>query len=370
MKITKIKTFQVDLPLAEGGYKMSGGKEVGALDSTIVAVETDAGITGYGEVCPLGANYLPSYPAGARIGIAQIAPALIGEDPRGLDALNARMDQALAGHPYAKSPLDVACWDILGQASGMPVCQLLGGGKPDAGVPLYRPVSQAAPETMAARMQAYQQDGYCRFQLKVGGEVDEDIARIRAANAVRRPGDILVADANCGWTLHQAMRLVRAVQDIDVYIEQPCRTYQENLSVRRQTGHPFVLDETIQSVDALLQAQADGAMDVINLKISKVGGLTRARLIRDLCVNFGIVMTIEDTWGSDVATAAIAHLAQSTPAAFRFSSADFNHFLTVATAEGAPVRDNGFMKPSSRPGLGIRIRPEVLGTPVSEIGGM
>jgi L-alanine-DL-glutamate epimerase-like enolase superfamily enzyme len=163
------------------------------------------------------------------------------------------------------------------------------------------------------------------------------------------------------------MRVVRAVKDIDVYIEQPCRTYEECLAVRRHTAHPFVLDENIDSLSALLRAHQDGAMDVVNLKISKLGGITKTRQARDLCVSLGIGMTIEDSWGGDIVTAAIAHLAHSTPEQNRFTSTDFNSYVTVSIADGAPQRKNGVMRASDAPGLGIAPRMEVLGTPVLEV---
>jgi L-alanine-DL-glutamate epimerase-like enolase superfamily enzyme len=195
----------------------------------------------------------------------------------------------------------------------------------------------------------------------VGGDPDVDIARIRAVRGILKPTDRLVADANTGWTQHEAVRVVRAVRDLDVYIEQPCLTYEECLAVRRQTDHPFVLDENIDGLDVLLRARADLAMDVVNLKISKLGGLTRTKQVRDLCVSMGIAMTLEDSWGGDITTAAIAHLAHSTPEPLRFTSTDFNSYVTVSTAEGAPQRVNGFMEASTNPGLGIRPRLDVLG---------
>ena len=126
MKITRIAAYQVDLPLREGSYKWSGGKSVDVFDSTIVQVDTDTGLSGYGEVCPLGPFYLPAYAAGVRAGIKELAPHLLGCDPTALSLLNTRMDAALKSHPYVKSGIDMACWDILGQAAGLPVCQLLG----------------------------------------------------------------------------------------------------------------------------------------------------------------------------------------------------------------------------------------------------
>jgi cis-L-3-hydroxyproline dehydratase len=366
MKITRIAAFQVALPLHEGSYQWSGGKSVAVFDSTLVRVETDSGLAGHGEVCPLGPAYLPAYAEGVRAGLAVLAPQLLGEDPRDLERLNRRMDAAMKGHPYVKSGIDIACWDILGQAARLPVVTLLGGRYRDDFV-LYRAISQESPDAMAAKVAGYRAEGYRRFQLKVGGDPDVDIARIRAVRSVLEPADALIADANTGWLPHQALRVVRAVRDVDVYIEQPCATYEECLSVRRRTDHPFVLDETIDGIGVLLRATGDLAMDVVNIKISKFGGLTRARQARDLCVSLGIAMTIEDSWGGDVTTAAIAHLAHSTPPELLFTSTDFNSYVTVSTAEGAPQRQNGRMAASTAPGLGITPRAEVLRNPAVDV---
>jgi L-alanine-DL-glutamate epimerase-like enolase superfamily enzyme len=363
MKITRIACYQVDLPLHEGSYKWSGGKSVTVFDSTIVRVETDTGLVGHGEVCPLGPFYLPAYAAGVRAGVRELAPHLIGADATDLSCLNDRMDAALKGHPYVKSGIDIACWDILGQASQQPVCRLLGGRYGDDFV-LYRAISQESPDDMAAKVAGYRDEGYRRFQLKVGADAVEDIARIHAVAAQLESSDRLIADANTGWLMHDAARVVRGVADVDVYIEQPCPTYDECLSIRRRTTHPFVMDESIDGIGVLLRGYADQAMDVVNIKISKFGGLTKARLARDLCVSLGIAMTIEDSWGGDITTAAIAHLAHSTPTEFLFTSTDFNSYVTVSTAEGAPQRQNGRLAASTEPGLGIRPRYEVLGEPV------
>ena len=363
MKITRLLAYQVDLPLREGRYNWSGGKSVSVFDSTVVRIETNTGLAGHGEVCPLGSAYLPAYAAGVRAGLAELGPHLIGADPTQIGPLSDMMENRLKGHPYVKSAIDIACWDVLGQAAGVPVCTLLGGRHGEA-VALYRAISQEAPERMAEKVAGYRAEGYRRFQLKVGGDPDTDIERIRAVRAALQPGDVLVADANTGWLPHQAARVVRAVEDLDVYIEQPCLSYEECLSIRRRTSHPFVLDESVDSVGMLLRANADRAMDVVNIKISKLGGLSAARRVRDLCVSMGIAMTIEDSWGGDITTAAIAHLAHSTPEAFRFSATDFNSYVTVSIAEGAPRRESGYMRASTHPGLGITPDMDVLGSPV------
>jgi L-alanine-DL-glutamate epimerase-like enolase superfamily enzyme len=364
--ISRIDAYRVELPLHEGSYKWSGRNAVEVFDSTIVAIHTDSGITGYGEVCPLGPAYLPAYAAGARAGIAEIAPHLIGVDATELTIVNARMDAALRGHPYVKSALDMACWDILGKAAGLPVSTLMGGRFGES-FALYRAISQEAPEQMSGKVALYRAEGYTKFQLKVGGDPDTDIQRIRAASGQLQRGDVLIADANTGWTQHQALRVADAVRDIDVYLEQPCATYRECLVIRHHTNRPFILDELVDSIGMLVEAAGDHAMDVINLKISKVGGLTKARQMRDLAVSLGIALTIEDTWGGDIITAAIAHLAHTTPPEYLFSATDFNSYVTVSNAAGAPQRCQGRLAASTAPGLGITPRWEILGDPVVQV---
>ena len=140
-----------------------------------------------------------------------------------------------------------------------------------------------------------------------------------------------------------------------------------------QSGHTIDLDtpasdgggEGMTPVELMLLGLAGcSAMDVVNIKISKFGGLTKARQARDLCMSLGIAMTLEDSWGGDIVTAAIAHLAHSTPPEFLFTATDFNSYVTVSIADGAPKRVNGKMAASTTPGLGITPRMEALGGPV------
>ena len=365
MKIAAIRTYRIDLPLKEGRYAWADGKYVDVFDSTVVEILTDTGETGVGEICPLGPFYLPAYGPGARAGIAELAPHLIGLDPRDITVIEQVMDRALLGHPYVKTAIDMACWDLLGKDAGLPLVTLLGGRHGDS-IALYRAISQGTPEAMAENVAGYRAEGYTKFQLKVGGKAADDIARIRAVREILRPEDVLVADANTGWTSADALRVVNAVADVDVYIEQPCISYAECLGIRRATSLPFILDENIDGLGAFMTAHGDGAMNAINLKISKVGGLTKARRIRDLCVALGYPMCIEDSWGGDIVTAAIAALSQSTPERYRFSATDFNSYVTVAFADGAPRRDNGTMRASEAPGLGVTLRHDVAGKPVGE----
>jgi cis-L-3-hydroxyproline dehydratase len=277
------------------------------------------------------------------------------------------MDRHLKGHPYVKSPIDMACWDILGKAAGVSVATLLGGRQGDA-VQCYRAISQDTPERMTESVAHYRGEGYRRFQLKVGSSVPVDIARIEQVVASCKPGEIVVADANTGWLTHEALRVVHAVAGLDVYIEQPCLSFEENLEIRRQTHLPFVLDESIDSIAALLRAHAARGMDGINIKISKFGGLTLARQVRDLCVALGVALTIEDSGGGDVATAAIAHLAHSTPEKLRFNCSDCNSYVAKDFAEGAPRRVDGAIRAPTGPGLGVTPDMALLGAPLVTVG--
>jgi L-alanine-DL-glutamate epimerase-like enolase superfamily enzyme len=366
MKITRILAFRIELPLNEGGYRFSGGRSIGSYDSTVVRIETDAGVVGYGEVCPLGPAYLPAYANGVRAGIAELGPHLIGCDPTELSVVSCVMDRHMKGHPYVKSPIDIACWDILGKAAGVPVSTLLGGRQGDA-IRCYRAISQDTPEQMALRVAHYRADGYHSFQLKVGSDVATDIGRIETVAAGLQPDEILVADANTGWLPHEAARVVHAVRGLDLYIEQPCLTFKDNLEIRRKTHHPFVLDESIDSVASLLDAYGARAMDVLNIKISKYGGLTMARQVRDLCVAMGIGMTIEDSGGGDIVTAAITHLAHSTPEKFRFNCSDCNSYVALDIAQDAPRRVGGQIRAPMGPGLGITPNVQLLGRPIITI---
>ena len=293
----------------------------------------------------------------------EIGPLLLGQDPRQINVINNLMDSALSGHNYIKSPFDIACWDILGQAAGLPIHTLLGGCFVES-FPLYRAISQGSSREMADDVVRFRDEGYRRFQLKVGDDPDKDIKRINAVLKVIQQGDILVADANTGWLMHKALRVVNALEGEDLYIEQPCATIEECLAVREHTNLPMVLDEVIKGIDSLMSAYNKRAMDVVNLKISRLGGLTRTKQMRDLCESLGIAMTIEDSWGGDITTAAIAHLVGSTQPEFYFTSTDFNSYNDVHLAEDAPMRKEGKLEVPSGPGLGIHVDEKKLGKPV------
>ncbi len=364
MKITRIAVYQVDVPLADGGYRFAKGRLVTTADTTVVRVDTDDGVSGWGETTPLGPTYLPSYGPGVRAGTASLAPHLLGLDPTLPGPLNVVMDAELQGHNYVKSALDVACWDIAGRALGVPVHRLLGGRHQESAA-MYRSVSQGDPAEMAEVADRFRAAGYSHIQVKVGDDPDDDVARLAAVAAGRRPGEVILADANRGWRRDEAFRFVAASAGIDHVLEQPCDRYADNLAVRRRSGLPFKLDESLQGMDDLTRALADDAMDVACIKISKFGGLTKARLARDVCAAAGIPMTVEDVWGCEIVTAALGHLAISTPAAAFLNTTDLHSYNEVHLGEASAYQVGGRLHVTDAPGLGIEPDPGVLGDPVA-----
>ncbi len=364
MKIGRITVYQLDVPLADGGYAFAKGRHVAVADTTVVRVDTDDGLTGWGEATPLGPGYLPSFGKGVRAGIAELAPHLLGLDPSLPGPLNSVMDRALEGHRYAKSPLDVACWDVAGRALGVPVHRLLGGRHHES-LPMYRSISQGDPAWMAHQADRFRAAGYEHLQIKVGDDPVADVARLAAVAAAGPTTETLLADANRGWRRDEALRFARATADVAYVLEQPCDRYEDNLSVRRRVPQPFKLDESLQGMDDLTRALGDDAMDVACIKITKFGGLTKARLARDVCAAAAIPMTVEDVWGCEVVTAALGHLAISTEPAGFLNTTDLQAYNDLHLGEPSAGGHDGRLHVSDAPGLGVEPDPDVLGEPVA-----
>ncbi len=364
MRIAQIDVFGYDLHYVHGDYVMSGGRIVRELPSTVVKVTTGDGIVGWGEVCPLGQTYLPGFAEGARAALRELAPALIGVDPCNLALVNHRLDSTLLGHGYAKSPLDTACWDILGKATDQPLSALLGGQR-QADYPLYMAVPLASPDAMTQYVRERQAEGIHRFQLKVGADPREDAERVRRVVDVTQEHDLIIADANGGWRLQDAIVAARLLEPLPrVYLEQPCPTFEECVVIRNLTTLPMIYDEIVTDVQSLLRVAQQGGAGGINLKISKVGGLTKARLIRDLAETLGLSLTIEDTWGGDLVTAAVSHVAASTRPDALFTVSFMNDWVKEHIAGYRPRSRNGVGAPYPGPGLGVEVDAQALGQPL------
>ena len=362
MKIKRLMLWHVPLT-SHTPYYMAAGKTCDTVETVAVCVETDTGVAGWGEVCPIP-HYLPAYARGVAPALQELAPVLIGADPLGAEALMARADAWLPGHVYAKSALDIALWDITGQVAGLPVFALLGGRRQET-LPLYHSITCIAPDDMAEIARDAQAQGITQFQAKLGasGDWQLDAERLIKVREAVGPGPLVYGDWNCGATSLDAIRTGRAVAGFDVMLEQPCATLEDCARVSAATALPMKLDELAHDTASLLAAHRLGIMDAVALKLSKFGGLSATRRARDLCLHLGARMCVEDTWGSDITTAAVLHLGAATDPGCLLNVCDLSGYVSPRLAPDTPLRCNGGIAPPDQPGLGVTVDTAVLGAP-------
>jgi L-alanine-DL-glutamate epimerase-like enolase superfamily enzyme len=337
-----------------------------AFESLIVALDTDEGVTGWGEIAVISPVYADSFAAGAQAGVGDLAPVLLGVDPtqprRVLDAL----DRAMRGQPYVKSALDMACWDVAARSTGRPLCEALGARHGET-VPLYNVVTVSSVDDAVALACTLLSEGYQRLQVKVGTVPEVDAERLAAVRDAVGDEIVLYADANGGFTSGGARRFLRATRDLEYVFEQPCRTYAECASVRPACDRALVLDESIVALDDLLRAHREGVADGVTVKLQRVGGITRAALVRDVAVELGLEVTVEDAGGASLVTAAVVHVGLGTPEPLRVHTCDFHTWVSVDHGTGLPPRSDGGQAPPPGPGLGIDVDVEALGEPVLDV---
>ncbi|WP_299899324.1 enolase C-terminal domain-like protein [uncultured Ruegeria sp.] len=366
MRIDKLTLWSIELTSHET-YHMADGKTCATVTSHILRLETDTGLTGWGEVCPIP-HYLPAYADGVPGAVAEMGPEILGISPIGVDAPMRKLDGFLQGHSYAKSIVDIALWDLFGRAAGVPVYALL-GGRTRADMPLYHSITCIAPDEMARIAKAAFQTGIRQFQVKLGVEGDwqADAERLIKVREAVGPGPLVYGDWNCGASRLQATRTGRAVAHLDVMLEQPCKTLEDCAAVRQSTGLPMKIDENAFDLASLMRAHELGCMDAVALKLSKFGGLSAMRRARDLTVQLGAEICAECTWGSDIVTAASLHFAASTPRGSLMNTCDLSSYVAPRICPDAPKRENGRIAPPEGPGLGVAPDLEILGSPILEI---
>ncbi len=360
MKIKRIELFDLHLPYSGGSYELSGGRIYTGFDSVVVCVTTDTGLEGWGESTPFGTNYIAAHARGAAAGIEEIAPYLIGRDPRELDRINDAMDQALAGHNHAKSAIDLACWDLLGKAVDLPVYTLLGGSTGNR-LPVISSIYAGDPEDMRARVAEHRAMGYMGHSVKIGALDREggpalDAERIAASLTDKQPGEYFIVDANGGLLPEAALRMLRMLPEgLDFVLEAPCATWRETLSLRQRCAVPIIIDELAQEDGDIAHIVAQDIADGIGLKISKAGGLTHARRHRDICRAAGLTVSVQDTVGSTLSAASIFHMGATVPERLLRCVLNPRDMVTIQIgAFDAPIEDGGVVAPDT-PGLGVSI---------------
>lgn len=364
MKIAEISVYKTDLPYVGGSYAWGAGNAISVAKATVVVLRTACGLTGCGEFTPCGENYMVAHSEGVAATLKLLVPHLMGRDPREVEAVSWAMDQAVQGHGYAKAPVIAACYDLLGKSADLPVWMLLGGKLTD-GAPMYRVAPQKSVAESTIELDRHRAAGYRQFQIKVGADWQADIERIRALVPLLQPGEKAMADANRGWRVDNAIRVANATRDLDYIFEQPCRTYAECQQVRRHVTQPMKLDECVTGMLAAQQIVQDQGAEICCLKISNLGGLSKARKVRDFLIENRIPVVSEDTWGGEIASAAVAHFAASTPQDYLINSTDLFNYNTRSTGIGGPYVRDGKLFATDTPGLGVEPDYDALGDPVA-----
>lgn len=364
MKIREIHVYAHDLPVKNGPYRMANAL-VHALDTTLVKVVSDTGITGWGETCPVGPTYAAHHAKGARAALEEMAPGLIGTVLHPV-MLRRRMDSLLTGHRYAKAAMDIAAHDIIGKATGLRVADLLGGVQSEV-VPSYYATGVGAPDEIARIAAEKVAEGYPRLQIKIGGrpvEVDIEVLR-KVWEVIRGKGIRLAADGNRGLPTRDALRLSRECQDIPFIMEQPCNTIEELAAIRGQVHHGIYMDEASEDLATVVRAVGQGLVDGFGMKVTRIGGLQQMTAFRDICEARALPHTCDDAWGGDIIHAACTHIGATV-------SPRLNEGVWLASpyVEGHYDPKNGIdivgghIKLPEGPGLGIVPEDGVFGNPV------
>ena len=293
-----------------------------------------------------------------------MAPFILGLDPRRMLDVERAMDLALPGHLYAKSPIDMACWDIAGKVAGLPICDLMGGGSRTPR-PIASSVGAKTVEETREVIERYRGRGYVAHSVKIGGDVERDIARIRDMESIRKPGEIVLYDVNRGWTRQQALRVMSATEELNVMFEQPGETLDDIAAIRSKHAAPVSVDETLVTLQDAARIARDGLAEVFGIKLNRVGGLTKAARLRDIALSHGIDMFVMATGGSVLADTEALHLAATIPDSNCIAVWACQDMLTTDIANGRGPRNiNGHLHLPEIPGLGVEPDEDCLGDPV------
>ncbi len=360
MCITKFETFPVSVPI-HPARAIRGARGAHATSTfVVVTVHTDQEIVGVGEVSCTPIWSGEDHVSAMRMIEAYLAPALIGQDARDIEHITTLMTRALAGNPFTKAGIEMALWDILGKAAGLPVYRLL-GGKVREWVPTKFSISGLAPAQSADIAAWAVQQGFRTMKVKVGLEPQEDIARVQAVRRAIGPDIRLGVDANGGWNTNAAIQCIRQMREDGIFFaEQPTSPADMNwlAEVRRSVDVPIIADESVYTAQDALAIARTGAADVLSIYIGKSGGIGPARKIAHIAEAAGLACTVGSNLELGIASAAMAHLALSTSAiaAERYPCDILTPFYYEddVLVERLPI-SAGRAAVFERPGLGVEV---------------
>jgi muconate cycloisomerase len=366
MKIDKIETVPLRIPLKPERRMISALGRHDVSDFLLVRVVTDQGVEGWGE-----ATVTPRWSGETCRGALAIvedvlAPSVIGADPRDIAELDRRMDAVAVGNWFAKSAIEMACWDIQGKAAGKPVFELLGGSCRPLTVRSRFSLGAYDPERARRRATELIAAGFTTIKVKVGVIPVEDVERVQIVREVIGPNVNLTIDANGGWDVETAIRCIRQLESCQLsLVEQPIPPgdYTGLARVRKETGAKILADESCFDLIHAEELIRHECCDAISLYPGKNGGIRKARQIAELAAEHGIACSIGSNLEWDLGTAAMAHLIVSTPnMQIETYPGDLlgPDYHEVSIAKNPIVIQGPFTTLSSGPGLGVEVDMEVV----------
>lgn len=357
MAIERIVAYPIRFPFLSGGFTTSYGGRT-ALENLLIAIEAD-GWTGHGEICqPTGKPPPPLDEAELGVTRDRLG-TLVGAPAGDVAGAMARLGEAPRNLRHA---VQTALLDLMAQRAGEPLVNLLGGRR-CAAMPAYVSVGSDSPAVMARTMEIARQQGIGCFQVKLDGDRTGDIARVCEAAASLRRGESVLADANGAYGLEEAGRLIAALPEGEILVEEPCRGFEDNMALAQSCGRPLVLDQCLTSLTHYARVASQGGVRGVVIKPTLLGGLQPACAARDLCAAAGLAMRVDDSWTADVGSVAALHLAAGTPADLLISTLDMRDYFEGRMFSGGPRTEAGAITVPDAPGLGLQVLPESLGTP-------
>jgi muconate cycloisomerase len=316
MKITAIEAHVVRVPLKPERLMITTLGQHAVSHYVLVRVGTDAGLEGAGEAT-VDARWSGETAWGAKLLIENFfQPAVLGCNPAEIAEIDRRLDAVATHNWFAKSAIEMACWDLCGQAAGKPVYELLGGACRPLTIRSRYSLGAYESSHAARRARELVAEGFTTIKIKVGRDPLADVARVRAVREAVGPDIDLTLDANCGWDAETAIHCLKELQDCRLaLVEQPTPKgdYAAMARVREATGLPIMADENCFDLVHARELIRNHCCDVISIYPGKQGGIRKAREIVEFAARNGVACSIGSNLELDVATAAMAHLIVAAP---------------------------------------------------------
>lgn len=364
MKITSVKAFPLAIPL-RGSFRISLTNIV-VKRHVAVKIETDEGITGFGEV-----GVLPSEIGGTMESLVStidlyFAPELEGADPFDIETIHAKMDKAVYGLHFAKAAVDIACYDLMGKKLGLPVYALI-GGRFHKTVPVTWVLGIDTIETNVDQAKAAVAKGYTTLKIKVGNDADYDVKRIEAIRNAVGDDVIIRIDANQGYKPKEAINTLAKMEQFNLQcVEQPVNKLDLKglAEVHHSSPVPVMTDEAVYAFEDLVRVIEMEAASIINIKLARVGGIMRGKKIAHMAEAAGLSCMLGCMLEIGPGIAAAAHVAASTPNVDVESDliGHLFHQKDIIEGSGETVLaiKNGQLDVPEAPGLGVTVLEERL----------